>query len=111
MDLFDKDEVSDSERKDTFKINENFKSKYEHNERRRLLDQGKLKYGDLLKGDESEDDESESSSEDSQGDLINEKVERKFMETLVAIRQKDKKVIEKAKEEALFKDEDFLETA
>lgn len=45
--------------KDVWKVNENFKSKYEHNRRREMLEQGKLKYGDLLDdGDESSESES-----------------------------------------------------
>ena len=35
---------------DNFKINEAFKARYEHNERRKLLEKGKLKYGDSLDG-------------------------------------------------------------
>jgi len=34
-----------------FTINENFAKKFEYNKRRQLLEQGKLKYGDLLDDD------------------------------------------------------------
>jgi len=33
---------------DTLKVNEDFKSKFEHRERRKHLEQGRLKYGDML---------------------------------------------------------------
>lgn len=36
-----------------FKVNEAFAKKFEYNKRRQLLEQGKLKYGDLLEGSQA----------------------------------------------------------
>ena len=65
---------------DKFTINEDFARKFEYNKRRQLLEQGKLKYGDLLEDGASNEEESESSSsDDSEGELVNPKFEKKFM--------------------------------
>ena len=76
---------------DTLKINEKFAERFEYNERRKLLEKGKLKYGDTL--NEGGDGESSSSSEDdSEAELLNPTVEKKFMEVLTAIRTNDPKL-------------------
>ena len=101
----------------TFKINEDFAKKYEHNERRVLLDKARQKYGEQALMDEAgESEESESSSsDDSEAELINERVESKFLQVIDAIRSKDKDKISKltkgkAADANIFEDEDFSET-
>ena len=98
-----------------FKINEDFAKKYEHNKRRELLDIAKWKYGEAaLLDDARESEESESSSsDDSEAELINERVENKFLQVMDAIRSKDKDKIaslSKAPDANIFEDEDFSET-
>lgn len=75
-----------------FKVNEQFKSKYEYNERRKHLEQGRLKYGDLLEGDQ--ESEESSSSDDSDAELVNEKFEKKFLDVITKIRNGDKSIKE-----------------
>ena len=101
------DSGSDSERSDNFdtlKINENFASKYEHNAKRKLLEQGRAKYGDNF---DKNIDESESSSseDDSDAELLNPRVEQKFLEVLTAIKNDPKKLL--AMDKPVFEDEDF----
>lgn len=87
---------------DTLKVNQDFKKKFEHNKRRQLLEQGKLKYGDLL-----EEDEESSESEDSEGALVNPKFEEKFLKVMTAIRESDKSILK----DEVWKDEDFEYTS
>ena len=90
---------------DTLKINRGFAECFDHNERPKLLDQGKLKYGDRLKDNAEETPSESSSSEDeSEPELLNPKVEKKFMQVLQAIRNKDPKLLI---DKPLFNDEDF----
>ena len=86
---------------DGFKINEQFAKKFEYNQRRQLLEKGQQKYGDLDSGSESDEVE----EEDDDGELINTRVEEKFLETIALIRENDPKI--KQVTEDLFKDEDF----
>ena len=79
---------------DTLKINEKFKARYEHNERRKELEKGKLKHGDLLNLDARQESESSSSEDDSDAELLNPTVEKKFLATLTAIRNNDPKLKE-----------------
>ena len=104
------DDVSEQEADNftKFSINKGFKDRYEHNERRKFLEQGKLKYGDLIHGDDEESSESES-DEDSQGDLITDKVQSKTLQTLLAIRKGDKSILEQANGGTIFVDDDFEE--
>ncbi len=78
------------------KINDAFAQRYEYNERRKLLEKGKLKYGDKLLGDgnEGEDGEASSSSseDDSDAELLNPTVEKKFLQVMTAIRTNDPKL-------------------
>lgn len=102
-------EDSDGDQPDTLKVNEQFKAKFEHNKRRQLLEQGRLKYGDLV---EAESSESSSESEDSQGDLVQPKFEKKFLEVITAIRAGDKSILTKTGDstiigEHVFGDDDF----
>lgn len=90
---------SDEERvpsgeKDAFKINHAFKSKFEYTSRRNMLAQGKLKYGDILAADDAHpSDESSSEIEDSEGDYVNPKFERRYLEVITAIRNGDKSIL------------------
>lgn len=98
-----------------FKINAEFAKKFEHNKRRELLDKAKEKYGEKallaeiskLDRDGSDGDSSSFEEEDDEGELINAKVEKKFLETIAMIRTNDPKL--KEAEGELFKDEDFDE--
>ena len=105
----DDNKLVGTEQFDNFKINEKFKSKYEHNERRKMLEKGILKYGDLLgDGEDGQVESSESSSsDDSDAELLNAEVERKFMETMAAIRNNDPSLRKMDENERIFKDEDF----
>ena len=64
------------------------------------------KYGKLLT-EGAEESSSSSDDEDSEGELINQKVEQKFLEVLSAIRTNDPKLKEIAENDCIFKDEDF----
>ena len=46
--LFDEEEPANGVSSEKLVINEDFKRKFEYNKRRQLLEQGKLKYGDLI---------------------------------------------------------------
>ena len=100
--------LNDDNVDDKLTINQEFAKRFEHNKRRQLLEQGKLKYGDLLEDEESPES---SSSDDSEGDLINERFETKFLEVITAIRQGDPSVLTKTGDNAVgemvWKDEDF----
>lgn len=75
-----------------------------------MLEQGKLKYGDLL--DKDEESSETSSEDDSEGELINETFETKFLEVITAIRAGDPSVLTKTGDNAIgemvWKDEDFV---
>ena len=104
---------SDSEGNTDFKINEDFAKKYEYQERRKALEKGKKKFGKEVfdaavfsKENEVEyDSESSSSEDDSEAELLNPKLETKFLEVLTAIRNNDPKL--KETKTNLFNDEDF----
>jgi len=78
-----------------------------------LLEQGRLKYGDMLnEGDkEVSESESSSSSDDSEAKFVNPKFEKKFLEVMTAIRESNPKVLTKTGDnsigEHLWKDDDF----
>lgn len=90
----------------SLKINEDFAKKFEHNKRRELLEKGQDKYGKALIEGEKEESSSEE-EEDDEGELINQKVEEKFLQTIAMIRSNDPKM--KEVKEDLFVDEDFEE--
>lgn len=77
---------------DTFKVNQDFKSKFEFKERRKHLEQGRLKYGDILNYGEELQSEESSSSDDSEAELVNSKFEKKFLEVITKIRAGDKSI-------------------
>jgi hypothetical protein len=66
----------------------------------------------LIEGEGSEEESESSSSDDSEGELVNPRFERKFMEVITAIRDGDPSVLTKTGDsniigEPVFKDEDF----
>lgn len=98
--LLNDSEGEGDKNQDNFNINKSFAEKFEHNKRRQLLEQGKLKYGDLIQDDQEESEES-SSSDDSVGQLVNPKFEKKFFEVITAIRVGDPKVLTKTGDNAV----------
>lgn len=77
-----------------------------------MLEQGVLKYGDLLEGSKENSEESESSSsDDSEAELINAKSEAKFLSVITAIRENDPSILTKTGDNSIgvsiWKDEDF----
>lgn len=101
------DQAENDEDFNSFKINTAFAERFEHNQRRKLLEQGKLKYGDRLNDDKSsQSDESSSSEDDSDAELLNPKIEQKFLQVLTAIRTNDPKL---KTDKPLFSDDDFEE--
>ena len=89
---------------DTLKINKDFASRFEHNAKRKFLEKGKAKYGKDLDAPFSSS-ESSSSEDDSDAELLNPRVEKKFLEVLTAIRTNDPKL--KKTDKPLFEDADF----
>lgn len=81
------------------KTNEKFVQRFEKREKFKLMQKGKLM------DQEMDEESSEYSSEDSDGILINDKVEQKFLETIARIRSNDPKL--KENQDELFKDDDF----
>lgn len=97
---------SDANNIDTFTINTNYAKIFEHNQRRKLLERVKENYHkSLLEQDEDVEEQSEYSSEDENGELINDNVMNKFLNTLVCLEQ-DKEQLKKTEGE-IFKDDDF----
>lgn len=96
----------------TLKINKEFAKKFDHMKRREELEKAEMKFGkDFFKKKGAEDDDDEDSedleSEDSNAELVNDRVMEKFIDTMVKL-QDDKNVKEllETKEE-IFKEEDF----
>ena len=81
------------------KTNEKFAKKFDQREKHRLMQKGKLMEQD------ADEESSEYSDEDSDGILINNKVEQKFLETISRIRANDP-ALKKNKDE-VFDDKDF----
>ncbi|CAD8141501.1 unnamed protein product [Paramecium pentaurelia] len=81
------------------KINKQFAEKYQKKKERELLD----KKGEILDQQESSEDQI---SEDENGDLINDKVTQKFIETLAKIRYKHPDIYQ---DKEIFQEEDFDE--
>jgi len=88
-----------------FGHNKEFAAKFEHNRRREILDRAKQKYGDVLDSDAS--DVSSSSEDDSDAELLNPKIEHKFIEVLTAIRANDPSIKLVKEEDRMFRDKDF----
>ncbi|CAI2387649.1 unnamed protein product [Moneuplotes crassus] len=83
--------------KSNLNVNKAFADKFEKRETKKLLQKGKQM--------ESEEDSSEYSDEDSEGVLINDTVEHKFLETIARIRANDPQL--KEAKENIFEDKDF----
>lgn len=86
-------------------INEKFKSKFEHEQKRKILDQVKEKYG--KKALLSDTSSSESESEDSEAELVNKNVLEKFVNIYTDLKTKNKKELLKADKD-LFDESDFV---
>lgn len=99
--LFDAEEgtngASRSSGMGNFNVNKNFADKFEKREKKKLLQKGREM--------ESEEGSSEYSDEDSDGVLINDTVEQKFLETIARIRSNDPQL--KSATNPIFEDEDF----
>ncbi len=102
MDLLSGDE-GEQNNFDTLNVNEAFKARFEHNERRKHLERGKNMFGENL---EDVQDHSSSSDDDSDAELLNPNVDIKILQVLNAIKNNDPKLKE---EKPLFNDEDFEE--
>ena len=85
-------------------INEKFKNKFEHEQKRKILDQVKEKYG--KKALLSDTSSSESESEDSEAELVNRNVLEKFVNVYTDLKSKNKKEILKSDKD-FFEDKDF----
>ena len=98
-------------------INKEFKERFQHNEHRKKIEKMKSKYGknfpikeeDNYSNEEEEEDSELLESEDSEGELDNEIIRDKFINTLLEL--KDKKETKKLLEDKkpIFNDEDFKE--
>lgn len=91
----------------TLSINKDFKSKFEYEQRRRILDQVKEKYGNNLKSPSSS---SASESEDSDAEFVNPQVMTKFVDVISSLKDKNKKQELLSTNKAFFEEEDFKET-
>jgi len=107
-----KNESSDDENGSINKlnINEEFAERFQHNEKRKKEEKLRNKYGINIKTreEENEGEESPEESEDSEGELDNEIVRDKFINTLLELKdeKETKKLIEN--KEPIFTDEDFI---
>ena len=105
----EKNESSDDDL-NKLNINEEFAERFQHNEKRKKEEKLRNKYGTNIKNREEENEEGEESpeeSEDSEGELDNEIVRDKFINTLLEL--KDEKEAKKLLENKtpIFTDEDF----
>lgn len=88
----------------TLNVNKQFKEKFEHEQKRKILDQVKVKYGrELL----SASSESDSESEDSEAEFVNKNVITKFVNVLTSLKDEKKKKELLNNKNNLFDDEDF----
>ena len=96
-------------------INEEYAERFKHNEKRKVMEKNRNKYGITLRKNieneenESDDEISPAESEDSEGELDNEIVRDKFINTLLEL--KDEKETKKLLENKtpIFTDDDFKE--
>ena len=94
------------------KINEEFAEKFKHNEKRKKVEKLKSKFGKnyRIKEENEENEENENESEeDSDGELDNEIIRDKFINTLLELKdtKESKKLLEEKK--PIFTDDDFKE--
>jgi protein KRI1 len=93
---------------DQLTINEDYAKKFTYMKERQALEKAKLKYGkDFM--DVEEHEESEDVSEDSEGELINDKVMTKFIETYIKLKDDNLAKEFLVDKNPVFKDEDFSE--
>jgi len=88
----DSDEDSDTPQ-ESFKINEGYAKRLEHNKAREELHRLQAKYGDKLEQQEdghleSGDDETTSESEDEVGELVTPELDAKIWQTIAMIRER-----------------------
>ena len=110
-------EEEDEDSMNQLNINEEYAERFKHNEKRKKMEKIRNKYGAnamFKKSKENEDDESSGEqsleeSEDSEGELDNEIVRDKFINTLLELKdeKETKKLIEN--KAPIFTDEDFKE--
>ena len=109
---------SDEEDEDSMNklnINEEYAERFKHNEKRKVMEKNRNKYGTTFRKNieneenESDDEISPAESEDSEGELDNEIVRDKFINTLLEL--KDEKETKKLLENKtpIFTDDDFKE--
>ena len=109
---------SDEEDEDSMNklnINEEYAERFKHNEKRKVMEKNRNKYGTTLRKNieneenESDDEISPAESEDSEGELDNEIVRDKFINTLLEL--KDEKETKNLLENKtpMFTDDDFKE--
>jgi len=107
----EKEESSDEDSINKLNINEEFAERFQHNEKRKKEEKLRNKYGVNIKNkedeEENEEEESPEESEDSEGELDNEIVRDKFINTLLELKdeKETKKLIEN--KEPIFLDDDF----
>lgn len=108
----DKAAIKPKTSEDQLVINEDFANKFNYEKKRQALEKAQLKFGknfDIkkLEGD-AESSSSEAESEDSEGEMINEKVMSKFLETYIKLKDDNaaKDFLEDKK--PVFTDEDFI---
>ena len=91
---------------DTLTINKDYKERFQHNKKRQLIEKGKF-VRDRKEESESESDSSEDVSEDSEGELDNDIVRDKFIDTLLKLKDENetKKLLQE--KTPIFTDEDF----
>ena len=107
-------EVEDEDSINKLNINEEYAERFKHNEKRKEMEKNRNKYGTTFRknydndnGDESEGENSPEESEDSEGELDNEIVRDKFINTLLELKdeKETKKLIEN--KNPIFTDDDF----
>ncbi|EAR96396.3 KRI1 family carboxy-terminal protein (macronuclear) [Tetrahymena thermophila SB210] len=102
------EEQNDEDVNVKLKVNKKFAQNFEKKIQRQLIDKAKAMYGaDYEKkiAEGNDDDESSDVEEDSDGELLNEKVNDKFIETLAKIRLRDPSIYKNDKK--FFKEKDF----
>lgn len=92
---------------DTLKINEDYAKKFTYNKQREALEKAKLKYGKDFMNYNEEESESDDQSEDSDGEMINENVMKKFIETYIKLKDDNLAREFLVNKEPVFNDEDF----
>ncbi len=92
---------------DALTINEDYAKKFTYNKKREALEKAKQKFGKDF--EHYEEEESDDQSEDSEGQLINEKVMTKFIETYIKLKDDNLAKQFLVNKNPVFNDEDFDE--